>query len=103
LLGLHVNSGGVSNTRKLHTYQVLVSTHVSRRVAQHLKSAQKDWNLQTQVRLNAVGSLLASIKTVKSLGISDEMAQHVADQRDKELEAARGVRWRTVAYLMSGG
>ena len=74
---------------------------VSRYLAQHLKSAQKDWNVQTQTRIQMVSSLLASIKTIKTLGVFTEMAERVADQRGKELEAAGVVRRRTVAYLLN--
>jgi ATP-binding cassette subfamily C (CFTR/MRP) protein 1 len=82
--------------------KMIVCSRVSRFVAQNLKSRQKDWTAATQDRISATFCVLAAIKSVKALGLSDAISFQIQDLRVQELFRASKIRWMNVAYNASG-
>ena len=75
---------------------------MSRYVANHLQSRQKDWNMATQSRMTATSTILAHMKVVKMLGFQRRLADRIRDRREDELSAASRVRLMMVYYNASG-
>jgi ATP-binding cassette subfamily C (CFTR/MRP) protein 1 len=81
---------------------MVVCSRVSRYVALNLKEKQKAWNLATQERIAAISIMLASMKSVKALGLSDAIAAQIQGLREYELARADELRWIMVIYNSSG-
>ncbi|KAJ5908067.1 ATP-binding cassette transporter, partial [Penicillium taxi] len=77
-------------------------SHMSRFVAQHLQSKQKDWNVATQKRIATITSALAGIKSLKMLGMQEAIEHQISDLRTQELCLSEKLRWINVAYNASG-
>lgn len=79
-----------------------VCSRMSRYVAKTLKPAQGKWNKATQQRISVINSMLGSVKNIKMLGLQQSVTSHVEELRNREMHAAAGVRWLSVAYNASG-
>jgi hypothetical protein len=75
---------------------------MSRYVATHLKSKQKNWSIATQKRLSMTASMLGSAKSMKMLGMAEAMTSTIKALRDHEIEMSKKLRWIMVAYNASG-
>lgn len=75
---------------------------MSRHVAKHLKPEQGKWNAATQHRISATSSMLGAMKNIKMLGMQQTVANHIEDLRQREMDAAWGVRWLMFGYNASG-
>ncbi|KAJ3496257.1 hypothetical protein NLG97_g2789 [Lecanicillium saksenae] len=65
-------------------------------------SARKVWNEDIEARIAATSNILAQIKGVKAMGLSETMLAHLQQQRQKELETSlreRSVRVRLFASI----
>jgi ATP-binding cassette, subfamily C (CFTR/MRP), member 1 len=82
--------------------QILVGTKASQYVSKNLRPRQKAWNLKTQERISALTSMLSSMKAIKSLGLSEVVAEHIQQLRLTEIQNANKVRWVMVIYNASG-
>ncbi|KAK2051438.1 P-loop containing nucleoside triphosphate hydrolase protein, partial [Colletotrichum caudatum] len=80
---------------------IFFCSRMSRYLAKNLQSKQKDWNMATQKRLAMTTSMLASMKSLKMLGVSAYTESLVQSLRKQELNTARKVRWMMVAYNAS--
>ncbi|WQF82387.1 Putative AAA+ ATPase domain, ABC transporter type 1, transmembrane domain-containing protein [Colletotrichum destructivum] len=80
---------------------IFFCSRMSRHVAKHLQSKQKDWSMATQKRLAVTTSMLSSMKSLKMLGVATHTESLVHDLRLQELKAAQKVRWMMVAYNAS--
>lgn len=75
---------------------------MSRYVATHLRSKQKNWSMATQKRLSMTALMLGSAKSMKMLGMTEAMTLEIQALRDHEIEMSQKLRWITVAYNASG-
>ncbi|TIC97218.1 Canalicular multispecific organic anion transporter 1 [Colletotrichum higginsianum] len=80
---------------------IFFCSRMSRYLAKHLQSKQKDWSMATQKRLAVATSMLSSMKNLKMLGVATHTQSLVQDLRLQELNAAKKVRWMMVAYNAS--
>ncbi|TKW49435.1 Canalicular multispecific organic anion transporter 2 [Colletotrichum tanaceti] len=80
---------------------IFFCSRMSRYLAKHLQSKQKDWSMATQKRLAVTTSMLSSMKSLKMLGVATHTESLVQDLRLQELSAAKKVRWMMVAYNAS--
>ncbi|CCF34829.1 hypothetical protein CH063_01208 [Colletotrichum higginsianum] len=80
---------------------IFFCSRMSRYLAKHLQSKQKDWSMATQKRLAVTTSMLSSMKNLKMLGVATHTQSLVQDLRLQELNAAKKVRWMMVAYNAS--
>jgi hypothetical protein len=75
---------------------------MGRFVAKNLQPRQKDWNNATQNRIAATSSVLSSMKTVKFLGMQQNLTDRIQGLRKEELFSASKLRWIMVYYNASG-
>jgi ATP-binding cassette, subfamily C (CFTR/MRP), member 1 len=75
---------------------------MSRYLAKNLQSKKKAWTEVTQKRIAMTTSMLASMKSLKMLGLTTYTESQVHGLRLKELAMAKKVRWMMVAYNASG-
>jgi ATP-binding cassette subfamily C (CFTR/MRP) protein 1 len=75
---------------------------MSQYLARNLQNKQRNWNVATQKRLAMTTSMLASMKSLKMLGVTIYTESLVHSLRLQELDMARKVRWMMVAYNASG-
>jgi hypothetical protein len=75
---------------------------MSRYLAKNLQSKQKAWNVATQNRIAMTTSMLASMKSLKMLGVTAYTESLIQNLRLRELDMASKVRWMMVAYNASG-
>ncbi|KAL0932221.1 ATP-binding cassette containing protein [Colletotrichum truncatum] len=80
---------------------IFFCSRMSRYLAKNLQGRQKNWNAATQERLATITSMLASMKSLKMLGVSTYTESLVCKLRLRELEMANKVRWMMVAYNAS--
>lgn len=79
-----------------------VASRVSRYVALNLRSRQKGWTGATQARIAVISGMLASMKSIKTLGLTEAISGLVQRRRDYEIAQAQRIRWMMVAYNASG-
>ena len=75
---------------------------MSQYLAKNLQNKQRNWNVATQKRLAMTTSMLASMKSLKMLGVTTDTESLVHTLRLRELDMAKKVRWMMVAYNASG-
>jgi hypothetical protein len=75
---------------------------MSQYLAKNLQNKQRNWNVATQKRLAMTTSMLASMKSLKMLGVTTYTESLVHTLRLQELAMAKKVRWMMVAYNASG-
>lgn len=75
---------------------------MSRYVAAHLKSKQRNWSIATQKRISMTASMLGSAKSMKMLGMAEAMTSKIQELRDEEIEMSNKLRWMMLAYNASG-
>ncbi|KDN60706.1 hypothetical protein CSUB01_04114 [Colletotrichum sublineola] len=80
---------------------IFFCSRMSRYLAKNLQGKQKDWTVATQKRLAMTTSMLASMKSLKMLGVSSYTESIIQNLRHEELNAAKKVRWMMVAYNAS--
>ncbi|KAK1995506.1 P-loop containing nucleoside triphosphate hydrolase protein [Colletotrichum falcatum] len=80
---------------------VFFCSRMSRYLAKNLQGKQKDWTVATQKRLAMTISMLASMKSLKMLGVSSYTESLIQSLRHEELSTAKKVRWMMVAYNAS--
>ncbi|KAK2035131.1 P-loop containing nucleoside triphosphate hydrolase protein [Colletotrichum zoysiae] len=80
---------------------IFFCSRMSRYLAKNLQGKQKEWTVATQKRLAMTASMLASMKSLKMLGVSPYAESLVQSLRYDELNAAKKVRWMMVAYNAS--
>ncbi|KAK2041784.1 P-loop containing nucleoside triphosphate hydrolase protein [Colletotrichum somersetense] len=80
---------------------IFFCSRMSRYLAKNLRGKQKEWTVATQKRLAMTASMLASMKSLKMLGVSPYAESLVQSLRYDELNAAKKVRWMMVAYNAS--
>ncbi|KAK2012789.1 P-loop containing nucleoside triphosphate hydrolase protein [Colletotrichum eremochloae] len=80
---------------------IFFCSRMSRYLAKNLQGKQKDWTVATQKRLAMTTSMLASMKSLKMLGVSSYTESLIQNLRHEELNAAKKVRWMMVAYNAS--
>ena len=71
-------------------------------VAKHLQSRQRDWNVATQKRMAMTTSLLGFAKSIKMLGMANQIASKLQGLREHEIGMSKRLRWLKVAYNASG-
>lgn len=99
---LQYPAGRLGRKREQYLTVVQVCSRMSRYLAKNLQSKQKAWTEATQKRLAMTTSMLASMKSLKMLGISSYTESLVQGLRNQELNTAKKVRWMMVAYNASG-
>jgi ATP-binding cassette, subfamily C (CFTR/MRP), member 1 len=72
----------------------LVATALSFLVANHSANRQRSWLEAIQSRINFTSEIFGSMKSVKMLGLSERMRQHIQQMRDDEMSISK--RYRTV-------
>ncbi|KAH7400242.1 P-loop containing nucleoside triphosphate hydrolase protein [Cadophora sp. MPI-SDFR-AT-0126] len=80
---------------------IFFCSRMSKYVAKHLRSRQKAWNVATQKRLVMITAMLSSAKSMKMLGLSEEMKSKIAALRTDEIQTSKKLRWMMVAYNAS--
>ncbi|KAH7015725.1 P-loop containing nucleoside triphosphate hydrolase protein [Ilyonectria destructans] len=80
---------------------IFFCSRVSRFVARNIQSRQKDWNIATQERISALNTVLASVKSLKSIGLTDAIMAYICSLRQKEIDSSKHVRWMSVMYNAS--
>lgn len=64
--------------------------------------AQKIWMGEIQKRVSMTSSMLASMKSIKMMGLSEHLSDNIQSQRVRELDLAAKFRslsiWRSVIY-----
>ncbi|CAK7229469.1 hypothetical protein SCUCBS95973_007233 [Sporothrix curviconia] len=80
---------------------VFVFSQTSRYAVKPMKTRQTVWNEATQKRLSMTSSVLGAIKSVKMLGIQTAAEDLILHLRERELNAAKDVRWLNVLYNSS--
>lgn len=68
----------------------------------NLKPEQNKWSAATGHRIVATNSMLVFLKNIKMLGMQQTVVNHVEDLRQREMDAAWGVRWLMFGYNASG-
>jgi len=81
---------------------IKVCSRMSRYLAKNLQTKQKAWNVATQNRIAMTTSMLASVKSLKMLGVTAYTESLIQNLRLQELEMASKVRWMMLAYNASG-
>ncbi|UKZ49723.1 hypothetical protein TrVGV298_003971 [Trichoderma virens] len=80
---------------------IIFCSQISRYVAKNIRSRQKGWNMATQRRISALSSILGSMKSVKSLGVSGAMIEYIDQLRQDEINSSKNVRWMNAIYNAS--
>ncbi|GAB1312725.1 hypothetical protein MFIFM68171_02935 [Madurella fahalii] len=80
---------------------IFFCSRMSRYLAKNLQGKQKDWTVATQKRIAMTISMLASMKSLKMLGITPYTESLIHNLRVQELSKAMKVRWMMVAYNAS--
>ncbi|KZL84742.1 atp-binding cassette [Colletotrichum incanum] len=80
---------------------IFFCSRMSRYLAKNLQGRQKDWNAATQKRIAMTTSMLASMKSLKMLGMASYAESLVQKLRLQELQMSKKVRWMMVAYNAS--
>jgi ATP-binding cassette subfamily C (CFTR/MRP) protein 1 len=57
---------------------------------------QKVWTAAVQQRIAMTSSMLSSMKSLKMMGLSDEIYENIQSQRIKEMEFVKRFRWMIV-------
>ncbi|KAK3329697.1 hypothetical protein B0H66DRAFT_610708, partial [Apodospora peruviana] len=80
---------------------IILSSRTSKYVARNLKHRQTKWNSATRKRISVTAAMLASIKSIKMLGMQNHVEGQILDIRQDETEKAGHVRWIRVLYNVS--
>lgn len=80
---------------------IFLCSRVSKFVAKNIRSRQRNWNEATERRIGALSSMLGSMKSVKSLGITETLVSHIAGLRKDELAKAGEKRFMDCQYNAS--
>ncbi|KAH8757146.1 P-loop containing nucleoside triphosphate hydrolase protein, partial [Hyaloscypha sp. PMI_1271] len=80
---------------------IFFCSRMSQYLAKNLQNKQRNWNVATQKRLAMTTSMLASMKSLKMLGVTTYTESLVHTLRLRELDMAKKVRWMMVAYNAS--
>ena len=67
-----------------------------------MSSKQKSWTGAVQKRIAMTASMLASIKSLKIMGMSDFIQTSIQTQRLQELDLSKKFRWIVVVLNMIG-
>lgn len=67
-----------------------------------MSRARRAWNEQIETRIAVTSNMLAQIKSVKAMGLSQTMLAHLQEKRRKEIEVSMQDRRARVWLFASG-
>lgn len=84
------------------TMYCTVCSRTSTEMGKKMGSKQKIWTGAVQKRVAMTASMLASIKSLKIMGLSEFIQQSIQAQRLQELDLVKKLRWIIVLLNMIG-
>ena len=71
-------------------------SRISPRVSISMRAKQKIWTAAVQKRVAMTSSMLSSIKSLKIMGLSNDIQDNIQSQRIQEIESSKEFRWMVV-------